>query len=159
MERKSGEEAIFRPDRQFELELARMRTIALDEAAPEAPRDFRLDERWSYLKFCPMVAKGTLVGSLVGGMYVPLAYWDLLVVSPQLVGPRGGIGITHENAGRYLDNTQFISLVQDAWIGSRSMTSTQTTELIKSSLVADRSIILAAATRDSKAPRRRRRYR
>lgn len=159
MERKSGEEAIFRPDDQFELELARMRTVALDEAAPDAPSEFRLDERCCYLKFCPMVAKETLVGSLVGGMYIPLAYWDLLVISPQLVGPRGGIGVTHENAGRYLDNTQFVSLVQDAWIGSRGVTSTQITELIKSGLDADRSIILAAATQDPKAPRRRRRYR
>lgn len=65
--------------------------------------------------------------------------------------------MTHENAGRYFDNTQFVSLVQDAWIGSRGVTSDQITEIVRSGLDADRSVILAAGKRAEGARRRRRR--
>jgi hypothetical protein len=157
MERESGRDAVFRPTEGFEDELARMRALVLDEADPDAPGDYRLDPSCCYLKLCPAVAKETPVGSLVGGMYIPLAYWDLLAGSADVLGPRGGIAVTHANAGRYFDNTQFVSLVQDAWIGSRGVTSEQITEIVRSGLDANRSIILAAAKRADRAGRRRRR--
>jgi hypothetical protein len=159
MERESGRDAVFRPSDTFEEELARMRALVLDDAEPSAPADFRLDARCCYLKLCPAVAKEVPVGSLVGGMYIPLAYWDLLAGSADVLGPRGGVAVTHENAGRYFDNTQFVSLVQDAWIGSRGVTSDQITEIVRSGLDADRSVILAAGKRADAGRRRRRRRR
>ena len=159
MERESGRDAVFRPSDTFEDELARMRALVLDDAEPSTPLDFRLDARCRYLKLCPAVAKEIPVGSLVGGMYIPIAYWDLLADSADVLGPRGGVAVTHQNAGRYFDNTQFVSLVQDAWIGSRGVTSDQITEIVRSGLDADRSIILAAGKRAETARRRPRRRR
>jgi hypothetical protein len=92
-------------------------------------------------------------------MYMPLAYWDVLAASPQVLGPRGGVAVTHSNAGRYFDNTQFVSLVQDGWVGSRGLSSDQITAIIQSGLDADHSIILAASKRDEEAASRRRRRR
>lgn len=159
MEREAGSDAVYRPNDQFETELARMRALVLDENAPAAPNEYRLDPRCCYLKLCPSVAREVPVGSLVGGMYLPLAYWDVLAASPQVVGPRGGVAVTHESAGRYLDNTQFVSLVQDGWVGSRGVTSQQITEVIRSGLDAHRSIILAAAKRGAEGATRRNRRR
>ena len=159
MEREAGSDAVFRPNDQFEEELARMRALVLDEAEPAAPVDYRLDPRCCFLKLCPSVAKEIPVGSLVGGMYLPLAYWDVLAASPQVIGPRGGVAVTHGNAGRYLHNTQFVSLVQDGWVGTCGLTSEQITEVIRSGLDADRSIILAAAKRGDTTGRRNRRPR
>ncbi len=159
MEREAGENAVFRPNDQFEEELTRMRALVFDEREPAAPVGFRLDASCCYLKLCPSVAKETPVGSLVGGMYIPLAYWDVLAASPQALGPRGGVAISHDNAGRYFDNTQFVSLIQDGWVGSRGLTSEQITEVIRSGLDAERSIILAASKPSEASANRRRRRR
>jgi hypothetical protein len=157
MTRETGRDAIYRPDEQLERELARMRTLALDQDAPQEPKHDRLDEHCCYLKLCPPVARDLPVGDLVKGIYLPLAYWDLIAVSPEARGVRGGLGVTHDNVGRYLNNSQFVDLVQDAWVGSRGITSSRIEEVIRNGLDAERSIVLAIATPDPNRLRRRRR--
>jgi hypothetical protein len=157
MTREIGREAIYRPNEQLERELARMRTLVLDKSAVEETKHYRLDERCCYLKLCPPAARDLAVGDLVKGMYLPLAFWDLITRSPTTRGVRGGLGVTFQNVSRYLTNSQFVDLVQDAWVGSRGITSREIEEVIRSGLAADRSIVLAVASPDPDTPRRRRR--
>jgi hypothetical protein len=141
----------FRPDNQFEDELARMRTLVESEASDVEPNDFRLDERCCYLKFCRSVTPQPFSRDLISGIYVPLAYWDCLVKAEALRGPRGGTLLTYENVIRYLTTGTFVALVQSSWVGSRGITSDQITEVIQNGLAARRSIILARASASGNA--------
>jgi hypothetical protein len=77
-------------------------------------------------------------------MYLPLAYWDVLVDSPDVLGPRGGVRVDFDNVGRHINNTLFIDLVSSAWIGSRGVNTERITAIVRESLET-RSLILAEA--------------
>ena len=138
----------FRPDDQFELQLARMRTL-IEEQAPEAnPNDFRLDERCCYLKFCRSITQQPFSKDLISGIYIPFSYWNFLASSGALRRPRGGTVLTYENVGRYLTTGTFVSLVKSSWVGSRGVTTNQITQVIRQGLSNERSLVLAHASGD-----------
>ncbi len=82
---------------------------------------------------------------LLKGMYFPLSYWNLLVDSPEVRGPRGGVRITHGNAGRYLTNTQFADLVGSGWVGSSPKDEEMLADVLAEALQARHSVTLAIA--------------
>jgi hypothetical protein len=141
----------FRPDDQTRREIDRMRRIVASPDAPSSIELFRLDPNGVYLKLCPSTTTEAFSDELIKGMYLPLAYWDALVDSPNVRGPRGGVAVTYDNVGRYMNNTTFIELVGASWIGSRGVSSKQIADVIRDSL-ASRSVILAEAR--GTAPRR-----
>jgi hypothetical protein len=51
-------------------------------------------------------------------MYLPLDLWRSLANDPATQGPRGGRVISYDNVGRKLTNTEFITLVANAWVGT-----------------------------------------
>jgi hypothetical protein len=153
MERGSGgDQWSFRPDEQFNAELDRMRSLVPPADAPPTPTEYRLDDHCTYLKICRRATRQPFADSLMPGIYLPLAYWDLLESSGALRGPRGGTVLTHKSAQRWINNTLFIELVQPAWVGSRGETTQQITDLIRSALAAKRSLILARAGGDGEPP-------
>jgi hypothetical protein len=81
---------------------------------------------------------------MIKGMYIPLDYWEMLLESPDITGPRGGKRITYDNVGRYFNNTLFIDLMQSGWIGSTSYDKAVISEVIRAAIAGDRSLILAA---------------
>jgi hypothetical protein len=116
--------AVFRlPDAQLERELTRM-NATLDELGKHPPTwslsDFRLTDNPFFLKLCPRIVFDPNSTSLVPGMYIPLDYWKLLSEDPGIEGPRGGKAVSFANVGRYFDNTEFVSLVAKAWVGTTS---------------------------------------
>jgi hypothetical protein len=137
---RSGYE--FRPDAQLRKELDRMRAILPPGEPSSVVGDFRLDDVGAYLKLCPSTVREAFSHELIRGMYLPLRYWDALIESPTVRGPKGGIVVDFDNVGRYLNNTLFIELVGSSWIGSRGATTNQITAVIRESL-ATRSLILA----------------
>jgi hypothetical protein len=80
---------------------------------------------------------------LVGGLYLPLAYWKLLETSPEAKGKRGGIAIGYHNAGKWLTSTLFVDLMQRDWLGSARGASAVLREVLRSSLRLKRSTIVA----------------
>jgi len=68
---------------------------------------------------------------------------DALVNDQQVKGPQGGISVSHSNVGRYLNNTQFVELVQDGWVGSSVEDTTHISELIRELLEQKHSVFLA----------------
>jgi hypothetical protein len=79
-------------------------------------------------------------------MYLPLALWDAIVKTPQVRGPKGGIAIGYHNVDRYLRNTQFAELVRDGWIGTRTASTRDLTDLVVEALDGGRSVTAAAAS-------------
>lgn len=135
----------FRPDRQTRKELDRMRRIMPSGEGPFSIREFRLDPFGAYLKLCPSTVTDAFAEDLIKGMYLPLGYWDVLVDSPNVLGPKGGVVINYDNVGRYMNNSIFIDLVGASWIGSSGATTKQITAVIRGALQT-RSLILAEAS-------------
>lgn len=135
----------FRPDSQTRKELDRMRRIMPASPTPSSIQEFRLDSFGAYLKLCPSTTKDAFSDELIKGMYLPLGYWDVLVDSPSVLGPKGGVVVNYDNVGRYMNNSIFIELVGASWIGSRGATTKQITAVIRDALET-RSLILAEAT-------------
>lgn len=142
------EQPVFRPgsDANVQRELARMRAVEPGED-DGLPGSFRLDPQAGYLKLCsPVVRLRQLDTRPVSGMYLPLALWDAILKTPQARGPKGGLAIGYHNAGRYLTNTQFAELVRGGWIGTRTSSTNELTELVLDGLDAGRSVTVAAAS-------------
>jgi hypothetical protein len=143
--RANGSGHEFRPNGQLRVELERMRKfVGARQPAPASVDTFRLDDRFAYLKLCPSTAREAFSHELIHGMYLPIDYWDVLMASPRVLGPHGGLCVNYDNVGRYLNNTSFIALVSSAWIGSRGVPTARITNIIRAS-IATRSLVLAEA--------------
>lgn len=136
---------VFEPNRDPKFGSQLQAMLALEDLAgpPGGSGDFRFSPSTTYLKLCNPRAN-LFDDGLVRGMYLPTSYADLLVKSPEVVGPRGGIRITYENVGRHLSNTQFIELFQSGFIGSGGIATDQIEQTVKTLLENDHSVILAA---------------
>lgn len=137
---------VYRPDAQLAAELERMRKIK------PGKRDgtlgtYRLHRGCCYLKICkPVVRVDHPVDELVTGMYLPLDYYDELVASDDVKGPRDGVALSYGTVERYLNNDLFVQLVRGAWIGSRGATTKRLTDIALAGLSGDRSVTIAAAS-------------
>jgi hypothetical protein len=140
------EQWVFRPNAQFDDELERMRQLPAAGTEVNLPVEYRLDPSCAFLKLCAPTTPDAFTTNLVNGVYLPLAYWDVLEKCGLLVGPKGGRALVHTNVGRYLTNSFFIDLVRSGWIGSRAMTSEVIGRIINEGLARDHDLILAAAT-------------
>lgn len=147
MERDDIEGALFRlPNVQLDEEIKRMdRLLQILQGCPANDhRDgFRLNETPFFLKLCPrIVFKPDDVG-LVPGMYLPLNYWKLLAKHPDIEGPKKGLRVTYDNAGRYFDNTEFINLVAKAWVGTNASQSSVLRDVIREVIQTGKAVVLA----------------
>jgi hypothetical protein len=62
------------------------------------------------------------------------------------IGDKGGKRIGYNDVdGRYLNNTQFIDLFKNGWIGSSNLSSQTITKIIQEILENKRSLILASS--------------
>lgn len=148
--RQEGERWLYRPaaDRNYARELQRMqelRTALLGAATASArPLDYRLNGDPFYFKVCKPSLMDQSSTQLVKGMYIPLAYWEVLQTSPVAVGKRGGIGVGYDTPDhRWLDNTTFAHLVADAWIGTSGDATRLISEIVRTGLRLDRAVVVA----------------
>jgi hypothetical protein len=144
--RREGSEWVYRPDEQLKKELARMRAIPV-EAWSGRPDDFRLTAEACYIKVCKSLLSTPLAEGLIPGWYLPVSYWDALSSFGKLSGPKGGIVLTANTVGRYLNNEQFVGMIARGWLGSRGDASRWIDEVIRLGLEEGKSIILAAHSR------------
>lgn len=122
MEKRSGHPAIFRfPDSQLTTEIDRMDRFLSELRKCKSSSDcdaFRLSDNPFFLKFCSRLQFNPDDTGLVSGMYLPLSYWKSLATHETMNGPRGGKRLIHENARRYMDNSEFTTIVRHAWVGT-----------------------------------------
>lgn len=151
MEREDGPngvpQAVFRlPSPQLTEEITRMDALlATIQACPvnASHHGYRLTENPFFLKLCSRLVFNPDDIGLVPGMYLPLDYWKLLVQSPGIKGPRGGLRVTFENAGRHLDNSSFTTIVSKAWVGTTPSQSDVLKEAIRQTLETGKAVAIA----------------
>lgn len=131
-------ELTYRPDANIEAELQRMR--AVDEACAVQDGDFRLLATPCWLKLCDPKPVVKDPSKLIGGMYFAREHFDYLLQSCK--GPRGGARISYTNVDRYFNNTMFVDLVRDGWIGSRGGGSALVQSAIQESLQTGHTVLV-----------------
>ena len=142
---------VYRPDAQLEAELERMRKIK-PATRPSTHEGFRFHPGCCFLKFCkPVTTLDHPAQQLVAGFYLPIEYYDLLVASDAVRGPRGGIALTYEGVPRQLTNDTFVALVRGGWIGSHGATTKALTDIVVAGLNDGHSMTVAAASTDTGA--------
>lgn len=104
--------------------------------------DYRLNSGMFYFKFCPVevIVKEP---QMIKGMYTSLDYLTLFLKSDESRGLKGGTYISYDNNPRYLNNTDFTTLVQHGWIGSQLEQTDMITDIINELLRNKHSVVLA----------------
>lgn len=141
-----GPEFRWRPEDQLAEEIARMDgLLEILKAQPTdgAAASFRLHANPFFLKLCPKLTFNPDDKGLVQGMYLPLEYWKSLATDPATQGPRGGRLITYDNVGRRLTNSQFVTIVANAWIGTTVPQSILLEKVIESVIQTGKTVTLA----------------
>ena len=108
-------------------------------------RSYRLGSDAFFFKIYANPIGALTSDRLLKGMYFPLSYWNALVASPEALGPRGGVRITYDNAGRYFNNTAFTGLVGNGWVGSPPQGEMMLANVIAQALGSRHSVTLAVA--------------
>ena len=150
-EGKNGAEFRWKPDDQLASEIRRMDTLLkeLSRCAQDtAPDSFRLHRNPFFLKLCPRVVFNPDDKSLIKGMYLPLDFWKCLASDSITEGPRGGRLLTFENVGRKLNNSEFVAMVANAWIGTTAPQSALLAEVIRSIIETGKTVTLAVKADD-----------
>jgi hypothetical protein len=80
------------------------------------------------------------MADLIPGMYLARAHFEGLLETRK--GPRGGTHIAYENVPRHLNNTMFIDLVRDGWLGSRGPGTDEIRDLIQQSIQTGHAVML-----------------
>jgi hypothetical protein len=105
--------------------------------------NYRLHNGVCYFKLCDREVLDLNSTEMIKGMYIPLDYWSQLIKNDATMGKRGGRFVSYDNVGRYLNNSQFIDLVKEGWIGSGVVQSDLLGKIIDEILESKRSLILA----------------
>ncbi|WP_026931894.1 hypothetical protein [Glycomyces tenuis] len=138
----------YRPDKQLEKELVRLRAVRdhFDERPPAANSwSFRLLPEPCYVKLCDPVDSLDLGTKPVPGMMLPLSLFEQVHSEIEGTGPKGGTCFSRKNVSRHLSSTFTIDLIKEGWLGTR--TSQDAFHILKdfcdSELEARRSLTLA----------------
>jgi hypothetical protein len=140
---------IYRPDAQLEEEIRRMRAMGLGQQSAGSLDEWRLSTEPFYIKLVEPDVTRPAGNHLAKGMYFPVSLFELLVKEPSSLGPKGGVGIGRHNARRYLSNGEFVSLMQQSWIGTSGNATQQVSELIRSSLENQKGVVVVADQTDT----------
>ena len=150
---RESDELMYRlNDKSYKKELSRMEeldqilngNLQLSLPLGNQPVDYRLNQGTFYFKLCPAEITDITSTAMIQGMYIPFDYWKLLICSDQTLGPKGGRRMTFDNVGRYFNNTLFIGLVQDGWVGSQIRNKDIITKVISQAIETNRSVILSS---------------
>jgi hypothetical protein len=135
---------IYRPDSHHDVEVQRMEKIPALGAKPADALSYRLDPGACFFKLCERVVFDAASTSLIPGLYVPLNY--LAAAKDIAKGPRGGAAFGYSTLPRHINNTQFVQLVQDGWIGSVGSVSDQLRDYVEARVQDGKSVMLAIGT-------------
>jgi hypothetical protein len=143
---KNGAEFRWGAEDKLTEEIARMdellEALSLEPHDPTAA-SFRLHSNPFFLKLCPRLIFNPDDKGLAKGMYFPLAFWKALADDPVTQGPRNGRVITYDNVKRRLNNSQFISLVAEAWVGTTVPQSKVLERVIEAVIATGKTVTLA----------------
>ena len=70
-------------------------------------------------------------------------YWQSIEKADDMLGPGGSRLVTFKNVGRWLDNSTFITMVGQAWIGTTQTQSSILEEVVRASVMSGKATTLA----------------
>lgn len=141
-----GENALYRPDSQFEIELQRMDAFAKqypDRSELRMHSDYRLLNDGFMFKFVHSSGFQPGTGDLIDGMYITREYMKFLLSEYVSKGQRGGTIISEKSAPRHITNTEFAKFVNRGWIGTRNGNTSLLHDIITQNLQHGRKIVFA----------------
>ncbi|MFT5702340.1 MAG: hypothetical protein ACI8ZB_005257 [Desulforhopalus sp.] len=144
---KDGDTLSYRPnDKSYKSEISRMVKFQEKEVKDKQGYidDYRLNNEFYYFKLCPAQITNPLSTEMIKGMYFPLSFWQILLKAKETEGVRTGRIINYKNTHRYINNTLFVELVQNGWLGSKLDRTELITSQITSAIKGKRSVILAS---------------
>lgn len=131
---------------QFCDEIERMETLLAElrkVPSGDHPDGFRFTDNPFFLKFCPRVVFNPDDKGLFKGIYLPLELWKRADAAGRFSGKRGGKVLTYENVGRRINNSEFVPLVAESWVGTSIEQSAVLGELIRTVLEAGKTVTIA----------------
>lgn len=144
--REENGEMLYRPDPQLRSELALMDSFSTANrltGSISTHEQFRLNDDGFMLKLVPQKGLRPASGELIKGMYVAREYMNFLIGPNGPVGPRRGSKITFENAPRYMTNSQFTAFVNEGWIGTRGVQSSDIRTMLERFYETGRALVVA----------------
>ena len=144
--REEGDKMVYRPDTQLHKELAlmdRFSTEFRNTAAIQDHESFRLNDDGFMIKLVPQKGLKPATGELIKGMYIHREYLHFLLGPNGPRGPNQGSLFTFETSPRYLTNSQFISYLNEGWIGTRGAHTTQIRKMLQSLYETGRALVVA----------------
>ena len=157
LERNHKNKLLYRPiDKSYEKEIQRMLILEnhdLLNLQCSKMHEYRLHKSAFYFKLCDPTDEKMSPQNLVPGLYFPLDYWKFLMNSKEIYGERGGKRFVKGEV-RYINNTLFVMLVQDGWIGSISEDMTTLESLVNYSVESNNSLMVVK--KESKKRRNKR---
>jgi hypothetical protein len=145
--------AVYYPrlDHTFSEEYQRMSSFIQANPVPStftSSKSYRLNANPFYFKFCPKVILNPTATTMINGMYLSLDYFDCFRGSPESRGRRGAeCAVRYDSPQKHYNNTQFVSLFQQGWIGSSMINTRAITEIINRALQSDKSLLIAESSR------------
>jgi hypothetical protein len=154
---KEGPDDVYRfPNGQLSEEIDRMDSVTseLVKVRSNSEADgYRLSEDPFFLKICPRIVFQPDDISLIKGMYLPLEYWKMLSIHPDMIGPKGGKRLSYKNVRRYFNNTEFVTLAAGGWVGTNIEQSKLLEKAIQSTLESGRAVVFAVNNEKDKRHR------
>ncbi len=131
---------IYRPDRQLEKEMNRMRLFG--QSHSPGPLEYRINPQVFYLRF---VRRDAALGKSTVTM--PIDHFEILRDDPSCRGPKGAFRISYDTLdGKYLRQTGFLDLVRSGYIGAHAKTTADLKSLIMQILKGNCSLVGAVHT-------------
>lgn len=146
-EQLKGQPWSYLVDSQLNQQLAAManaesRTTKIP-ATPPAIRDWRLREEAFFFKFCETVKPEARDEALSPGITMCRSHLEAFLALSDSDGPSGGKRVGYDNCPRYLNNTQFVDLVREGWVGCGPQGFAFMHEVLKASQSGGRAAVLA----------------
>jgi hypothetical protein len=143
-----GETWSYLVDDQFHRQIEAMDAAvdAINRLPPPAAtsmNDWRLSEEAFYFKFCETTRPNARDDALVAGITLGHSYVKQFLTLPDATGPRGGQRIGYGNCPRYLNNSQFVDLASEGWIGCSRQGYELISRVIEAGQTTGRSAMLA----------------
>ena len=127
---------LFRPDRQFQVEVERMQI----PASQEAMMDYRMNSSPFFFKF----VKRRLLGSSPTSFLVSLDHLKKILASPEAQGPMGGVRVSYDSLeGTYLRQGDMISLISSGYVGTHRTQTEALATIIDEVSRGNRAVVLA----------------
>lgn len=127
---------LFRPDKQLEKEIARMRLPDFNGSLS----DYRLSRNPFFFKF----VKRKIVDDKPTSFIVSLDHLNQILAVPEAKGPKGGVRLSYNTLnGTYLREGDMFGLIRSGYIGTHKAETDVLSTIIQEAAKGDRAIVIA----------------